>query len=346
MGTLNKVAEGKAMVFAPKGEKISKKLPVFYNPAMKLNRDISVCLLDCAGSRGMQIALPLAGTGVRGIRFLLELDKSMIKSISMNDYDEKAANVINRNLKLNNIKKSGKVSVAKKDANLFLLESSGFDYIDIDPFGSPNYFLDSAVKRLARKGILAVTATDTSALAGSFPSACARKYWASPLRNEIRHEAGLRILIRKVQLIGAQFDKALTPIYSYSEQHYMRAFFRCEKGKRRADKILESHGTLQEAGPMWLGQLWDKKLASDISKKSSEKMLKTISAEAKVGSAGFHDMHKLCKRNRIRQIPKTSEIIRQLKKRKFSAAQTHFSPNGIRSSADEKEILKIIKSIR
>ncbi|MCU0373510.1 MAG: ATP-binding protein, partial [Ignavibacteria bacterium] len=42
----------------------------------------------------------------------------------------------------------------------------GFDYIDIDPFGSPCPFLDAAIKRLSRGGILAVTATDTSALAG------------------------------------------------------------------------------------------------------------------------------------------------------------------------------------
>ena len=102
-------------------------------------------------------------------------------------------------------------AVQDKDANMFILESSGFDYIDIDPFGSPNFLLDSSVKRISRGGILAVTATDTSALAGSYPDACRRKYWAEPLRSEMMHEAGLRILIRKGQLIGAQFEKALTP---------------------------------------------------------------------------------------------------------------------------------------
>ena len=45
---------------------------------------------------------------------------------------------------------------------LAILHSKGFDYIDLDPFGSPNIFLDSAVKRLGRNGILAVTATDTA----------------------------------------------------------------------------------------------------------------------------------------------------------------------------------------
>ncbi|GAG35537.1 unnamed protein product, partial [marine sediment metagenome] len=233
MSDFKQIAEGKALIFAPKEKKVSKKLPVFYNPAMKLNRDISVLLLNSIKNKDMQIALPLAGTGVRGARFLLELNKNKIKNISMNDYNGKASKIIEQNLKLNKIKKTKKISITKKDANLFLLESSGFDYIDIDPFGTPNYFLDSAVKRLAREGILAVTATDTSALAGSFPAACKRKYWAVPIREELKHEIGLRILIRKVQLIGAQFDKALTPIFSYAEQHYMRAFFYCEKGKHK-----------------------------------------------------------------------------------------------------------------
>jgi tRNA (guanine26-N2/guanine27-N2)-dimethyltransferase len=293
----------------------------------------------------MQIGLPLAGTGIRGVRLLLELKKGKIKHISINDYDEKAVKVIKQNIKLNRIKTSGKITITKKDANIFILESSGFDYIDIDPFGSPNYFLDSAVKRLARNGLLAVTATDTSALAGSFPSACIRKYWAAPLRNELKHEAGLRIMIRKVQLIGAQFDKALTPVYSYAEQHYMRVFFRCEKGKHRVDKLLKQHGMLGNAGPMWLGQLWDKMLASAVAKQGDKKILKTISAESKINAVGFHDIHRICKRNKIKNIPKFSEILKRIKK-KYKASQTHFSPTGIRSSMPEKELVKIIKSIR
>jgi len=346
MNSFEQIKEGKAAIFAPREKKVSKKLPVFYNPAMKLNRDISVLILNSIKNRNMQLALPLAGTGIRGVRLILELKKGKIKRISMNDYSEKAAKIINENLKLNKIKKSKKIEISKKDANLFILESSGFDYIDIDPFGSPNYFLDSAVKRIARDGILAVTATDTSALAGAFPEACKRKYWASPLRNELKHEAGLRILIRKVQLIGAEFDKALMPIFSYADQHYMRAFFLCKKGKHKVDSIISQHGMLNSAGPMWLGALWDKKIAASIAAQGSEKILKTISAESKIGTVGFHDIHKICKRNRIKHIPKTSLLIRKIRQKKHNASLTHFSLTGIRSNISEKELAKIIKSIQ
>ena len=67
-------------------KKISKKLPVFYNPVMKLNRDISILLLNSVSNKDMQIALPLAGSGIRGVRFFQELKKSKIKNISINDY--------------------------------------------------------------------------------------------------------------------------------------------------------------------------------------------------------------------------------------------------------------------
>jgi len=343
MNSFEQITEGKASVFTPKEKKISKKLPVFYNPAMKLNRDISILLLNSVKNKNIQIAMPLAGTGVRAVRFLLELKKGKIKNININDYSESAVKIINQNLKLNKIKKSKNIIITKKDANMFILESSGFDYIDIDPFGSPNYFLDSAVKRLSRGGIIAVTATDTSALAGSYPSACKRKYWATPLKDELKHEAGIRILIRKVQFIGAQFDKALTPIYSYSDLHYMRVFFSCEKGKHKVDKLLKQHGTLKEAGPMWLGQLWDKKLASLITKQSKEKMINIIASESKIPAVGFYDLHAISKRLKINKIPKTENIMKNIKKRKHKVSLTHFSPTGIRSDISEKEIIKIIK---
>ena len=187
------IEEGKATIKIPKETKISKELPVFYNPVMKFNRDITIALLNTL-DEDLRISLPLAGTGVRGIRIALETKH---KNIIFNDLNPVAIKIINQNLKLNKLK----LKVENKEANKFLLENKGFDYIDIDPFGSPNPFLDSAIKRLSREGILAVTATDTAPLCGTFPKACLRKYWAKPLRNELMHEIGLRILIRKVQLI-------------------------------------------------------------------------------------------------------------------------------------------------
>lgn len=345
------ITEGSAKLKISPGKKISKKLPVFYNPIMKLNRDISILLLNSISKKAMQIALPLAGSGVRGLRFLKELNKDKIKNMSFNDY--KTLKNIKENLKLNNLDKKNNLSLYNKDANLFLLESKGFDYIDIDPFGTPNPFLESAVVRLARNGILAVTATDTSALAGSSVNACLRKYWAKPLKNEFMHETGIRILIRKVQLIGAQLDKALEPIFSYAKDHYYRVFFRCEKGKKKVDNLLKKHEFLiydkktlkrkvvddiynikkgyEFAGPLWSAKLWNNTLIEKMYKTCNQEndklfnLISIIKDECKIDAVGFYDLHKLSKLKRV-QNPKIESVLKEGK-----VTRTHFLGWGVRS---------------
>jgi len=330
------IQEGQAKIYIPKEKKISKKLPVFYNPLMALNRSISVLVLENIPNKNMQIGLPLAGSGVRGIRLLKELPKNKIKFIYFNDHSKQAVNIIKKNLKINKIK--SKTKLHNQDANLFILENKGFDYIDIDPFGTPNPFLDSAVKALSRNSILAVTATDTAPLAGTYPNACRRKYWASPKLDSNKHETGLRILIRKIQLIAAQYEKALTPILSYYHEHYFRVFFKCEKGKTKIDKIIKQHGMFNNAGPLWLGNLWDCRLIKKL--KTDLKIIQTIKQECPVQTLGFIDIHKFCKKHRLK-IPKTEILIKKIKTKKFKAAQTHFSPTGIRTNMPEKKLIRL-----
>ena len=351
------IEERKARITIPKSEKISKQMPVFYNPVMKHNRDISILLLNSINKKEMQIADPLAASGIRSLRFLLELDTQTIKNISINDYNRDFLKLMKNNLKLNNIKNNKKIIISNNDANLFLLNSTGFDYIDIDPFGTPNPFLDSAVKRIARDGILALTATDLSSLAGTYPLVCKRRYWAVPLRNELMHEIGLRILIRKIQLIGVQYEKALIPIFSYFKDHYFRVFFRCEKGKNKADKIISEHSLFEDAGPMWIGRLWDTNLANkiyanflknELLSHDSElnNFLKTIKEESAINTIGFYDIHKIVKRNKLKQIPKQEELMIRIKKSGYKAAATHFNVQGIRSNISLEELIKIINKFK
>ncbi|MBI5391184.1 tRNA (guanine(10)-N(2))-dimethyltransferase [Candidatus Woesearchaeota archaeon] len=350
----------------PKQTKISKEMDVFYNPLMKLNRDISVLLLKALNRKSMQIGLPLEGTGVRGIRFLKELPKSMMERIDFNDYSPKAVSAIKKYLKLNKVQ-TKKVRVFQKDANDFLLSSTGYDYIDVDPFGTPNPFLDTAVKRIARDGILAVTATDTSALAGSYPDVCLRKYWAQPMNNEQMHDVGLRILIRKVQLIGSQYEKALLPVFSYSQDHYMRIFFLNIKGKKDVDALLEQHlyflccsscgshtvslfnsaiccnKPMLAAGPLWTGQLWDQKLVKGMIAKNTladlrtSKLLALISGEMDIPVVGIYDLHEVARRTSA-VIPKTERVLALLHNLGKKAARTHLREHSVRTDASVREI--------
>ena len=342
------IEEGKIKLNVFEGDKISKELPVFYNPIMTQNRDYSIRLLNALDKKMMQIGLPLSGSGVRGLRFIKELSPGKIKNISFNDYSSEAVSLIKKNFKLNNLKwkslrRKKLIDIYCYDANLFLLGSQGFDYIDIDPFGPPIQFLDSAVRRLSRDSVLAITATDTAALSGTYPKACWRKYWSKPLRNYMMHEIGLRILIRRVQLIGMTYDKALVPIFSYSKDHYMRVFFKCEKSKETCNTVFKKQGMLEDAGPMWLGKLWDSKLVDKM--KDDDKFLNIIADESKIDQIGFYDIHQICKVEKL-SVPKNELLFERIKKKGFKVSRTHFSDKGIRSDIDYKNLVWIIKSLK
>ncbi len=342
----------KIKIELPKGD-VHAGMEVFYNPVMASNRNISILLLNSIPNKEMNIADPLAGSGVRSLRFLKELKRGKIKQLYVNDLKGNFKEVFNNGLKLNKLK-SKNLTLSNKDANLFLQEQIGFDYIEVDSFGSPNPFLASAVARISRDGIIAVTATDTAALTGTYPKVTQRKYWAVPLKNYLMHEIGLRILIRKVQLQGIQFDKALIPVLSYSKDHYYRVYFRNEKGKEKCDEIVKQQqyflfcdqclnyksskfnrekcscgADFIFAGPLWVGKLFDEKLLEKIAENNpfpeEQKFLELLTEESKMDQLGFVDLHEMA---RIRKVnpPKMEVALKKLK-----GVRTHLSSTGIKS---------------
>lgn len=344
------IEEGEAKVQVPTETKVSKDLPVFYNPVMKFNRDISVILINTLEKDNLKVALPMAGTGVRGIRLLKETKN--IDTVFFNDGSPEATELIKTNLALNNIKE--KAEVFNHEASRFLFNLNPSDYIDIDPFGSPNSFLDAAVKKVSLGGIIAITATDTSCLCGAYTKPCIRKYWARPMNNYLMHETGLRILIRKVQLIAAQYERALTPIISYSKDHYVRIFLRCEKGKKKVDAILKQHDFLKEAGPLWLGKLHDEELLTKMlefvnKNKDYEdtipfiQLLQDESQEPFNSIPGFFDIHAFSKRLKI-SVPKTETITKEIQKTN-KVTRTHFSLTGLKTDMKEEDFERLLRRL-
>ncbi|MBS3116208.1 hypothetical protein J4421_01290 [Candidatus Woesearchaeota archaeon] len=349
---------------------VHRKMEVFYNPLMKSQRNITLLLLNSIEKKHLNIADPLAGSGVRSLRFLRELKKEKVQNLFVNDIKDNFSAVFENNLKSNSLKKTEALHISQEEANLFLLNQINpnkdipnfcgyFDYIDIDPFGSPNPFINAAIARINRGGIMAITATDTAALTGTYPKVTQRKYWATPLKNYMMHEIGLRILIRKIQLMGVQFDKALIPILSYHKDHYFRIFFQSIKGKKKSDEIISQHQFLlwnpitlecktssqnsesgfKVAGPLWIGKLFDHKLLAIMVKQNpfpEEKFFLTLlHEEAKHDTVGFYDLHeisRLCKCDS----PKIDFVAKKLQ-----GSRTHFSLTGIKTTKKIMDIKKI-----
>jgi tRNA (guanine26-N2/guanine27-N2)-dimethyltransferase len=329
---MNEIIEGSAKLEVKVQKIVDKKMPVFYNPDMKLNRDLTILILKENLKPNMRVGLPLAGSGIRGIRIIKEVSKDI--EVHVNDIKKGFDLEMAKTCQLNEVE----LNIHNEDANVFL-NKLRFDYVDVDPFGSPNPFLDSAIRSMKNKGILSVTATDTGALSGSFVKACQRKYFATPKRDHKMHDTGIRILIRKVQLIGGSHDVCLTPIYSISNLHYMKVFFRVEKSKTKVDLLLNKHEMREGAGPLWTGDLWDLELAEKIAKQSDTKILDTIATEAKT-LGELYDVHVIAKEHKLIKIPKFEDILLKVK-----GSRTHFSDTMIKTSIKEKELVKLIQQL-
>jgi tRNA (guanine26-N2/guanine27-N2)-dimethyltransferase len=247
------IREGKVKVIVPKLEVFKKhfsdyapsKAPVFYNPVMELNRDITILAFQAYQrmvKRKMSICEPLTSSGIRGIRIAAEI--CGVRKVLISDINERAFNLAKNNVHLNGLQDL--ITVKRKDANC-LLSCHGaprkrFDIVDVDPFGSPVPYLDSSVRALRNNGLLAVTATDLAPLCGVHLKSCVRKYGGKPLRTEYCHELAVRLLAGCVATLAAKHDIGVHVMFSHSSDHYIRIYTQIEYGAKKADTSVKSLG--------------------------------------------------------------------------------------------------------
>jgi len=373
------VREGLASILVPKAERIYDA-PVFYNPVMALNRDISVLAVKLLSPGKVLDAL--SATGIRGIRYALE---TPAEEVWLNDISDDAFRLILKNVELNlGIKgkflserrvafEGEKMVIANHDdANRLMAEKFRyFDFLDLDPFGSPVEFLDTALRSVKRRGVLAVTATDTGVLCGAYRNACLRKYLAEPIRGELCHEAGLRILIGTVVRYAAKYDLGAEVLLAYYRDHYFRAFLRLKSGAREADRSLSQLGYLWQDengrfeysegflpgrpkahGPLWLGPLKDGEFVEGLPNEAVDHplahgktlpFLKLLRDELDVPF--LHDTHALARRNGL-QARKLADMIEILREKGYNATRTHFSPKALKTDAPFEEVLDALEALQ
>lgn len=353
----SEIKEGRAKLLVSTGEKISKDLPVFYNPEKEFDRDLSVLLVKAAKKK--KVLDLLAASGARGIRLAKEAGCRVV----YNEVSKEAVKVLRKNIKLNKIESKSKV--CNMEANRFLGRSEEkFDFIDIDPFGSPINFVFNSIKRLDKNGILAVTATDTAPLYGVFRYKCMKKYGSVPYHTKTAHELGVRILAKAVIELGAKWNVSLTPVFAHATKHYYRIYFQakrshadelmkqigfahyCERCKHRFssgfnfNQKCECKGYLQSAGPLWLGDLWDENLIKDMIKLDSRRkeFLNLLLSESKIQVPYHFENSEF-----IKVEPKFEDVLKKIKKGGFKAARTHFSKKGIRTNASIAQLRELFK---
>ena len=65
---------------APTGDYVPSKAQVFYNPHMELSRDIGVAVAQAVAEQvgPLRVCDPMAGVGVRGLRYAMESDRKSV----------------------------------------------------------------------------------------------------------------------------------------------------------------------------------------------------------------------------------------------------------------------------
>jgi tRNA (guanine26-N2/guanine27-N2)-dimethyltransferase len=388
------VTEGEAKVIVPKLEAYKEKpqdyapsrAPVFYNPVMELNRDFAVLALQAYQkllNRDLVVTEPLTGCGLRGVRFALEV--TGIEQVVLNDIKPQSAELAKHNASVNDV--DGKVSVCVEDANLFLSQHASpknrFDYVDIDPFGPPVRYLDSAVRSLRNGGMLALTATDMAPLCGVYPKACVRKYGGLPLRTEYCHELAVRLLVGCLVMAAAKHEIGVEVVFSHSIDHYVRAYTRLNNGAKQTDQSIQEMGYISHcfscfyrettkgiaapalrvcpscgaklgvAGPLWLGKIADREFCASMIEVLEQKMLRNKNRMSKIlalvrdeadAPVTFYSVDQICDKLNL-PIPPQKSVLDNLTEQGYLAVPTHFNSRGFRTTAPVELIKEVITKL-
>jgi len=360
---LIEVKEGAAHLVVPDLEAIAPgayptHAPVFYNPDMVHNRDISLLVYkQFLGGKGSVLDM-LAATGVRSVRAALEAGATRVVAC---DAKPAAVELIRANIERNDV--SDIVEAVQGDARAVVLGREWFDIIDVDPFGCPTPFLQGVSAAIRpRRGLIGVSATDGAVLCGVHPKVCMRKYGSRSLKTPYCHELAIRIMVYASALPLLRDDYGVRPVLSHASIHFFRIYLETRKGKARADATMDHIGYVAHcmhcgwrgtgkrprelcpgcgkptawAGPLWTGPLNDKELVSSLVDQEglapdAQKLLEKLSAEPDIPL--FYDLHALGK-DLVMDVPRTSRVMDALREQGYTVGPTHLTGSGVKTDAE------------
>ena len=363
------VEEGKTRFFVPFQDSAHAfppgTAPVFYNRRMELNRDGTVLFVTVMQPSDYLDAM--GATGVRGLRIASECGID----VTINDRDPCACELIRKNVALSD----HGIRVTCRNVHGLLAERR-YDAVDLDPYGSPAPFIDSAIRGTGR--FLMITATDTAPLCGAHRRAGIRRYFAQPANNEYHAETGLRILLAFVARETVKYDRGIEPVFCYTRAHYIRASFRLTNGASAADRTVggigyvfqccrcpertEQPGLIPEfrecsvceakmlpVGPLWLGAVQDRTVITAMKETLPRLELNTTKhlglllemLAGELPTSTHYDYHTLAKLAKVSPLP-IDELIRSLRERGYLASRAHYSGTALKTDAPAREIIRTL----
>lgn len=324
---------------------------------MAPDRDLAVAFArawSASGAHDREGWDVLAATGARGLRLLHE--GGAFRSMRFTEANPVAAEV----LRSNAARYPGAV-VHEGDARTESTET--FDYVDLDPYGSPLPFLDLALRSVRPGGVIAVTATDMMVLAGVQPGAAERRYGARPIRGRLSPEGGLRILLATVVRRAADRSRSVRPLLAYARDHYVRAYVEIREAGldtptvpvARIDPAMWTGPELGPGapfGPMWLGPLHSPELLAHLElppqaadPKAGAKFIDRLQEEGSVDVPFYYEANVLAGALGLAEPPPLERILAALRDAGHRSARGHGRPEAFRTTADRSEVQAVVAGL-
>ncbi len=366
--------EGSTDLFVPEESlkaKEPKTFPAFFNPAARVNRDVSVAIARATRPRTFLDAL--AGVGARGVRIANECSRRT--EVTLVEFNETSLRVARKNAKKNGVE--SRCEVVHEEANAYLHSRFGrlerFGAVDVDPFGTPAPYVQGALAAADDGAMVSLTATDTATLCGVFPTVAVRRYGAKVVKTEFPHEAAIRVLFGFCARVGGVVDTGVAPVAAHATLHYLRVYFRVLRGAEKSDRCLREVGYVASCtachensvvaeftavcagcggkarcvGPQWIGRLVDEDVVGEASKQSS-KLGWEGAAEALGALEGVdafppfgYSLEAITSRERISSV-RFERVVDALEAAGRSAMRQPFGSSGLKTDAAYSEVLAAV----
>jgi len=377
-GGFVRTVEGKTTLLVPEASltsKIPPKVPAFFNPAAKLNRDVSILAYRAYGSSlpSKTFADSFAGVGARALRVAGEAPE--IQQVYVNDINPTAIDAAKAAAEINSL--SSKCQFSVNEICRFLLqgtlEGERFGIVDLDPFGTPAKHIDCVLRAVLDGGLVSITATDTAVLCGIYPVVCRRRYYGMPLNNSYGNETAIRLLISLLALTASRLELAIRPVFVHATMHYLRVYAAVAVSSSQANHVYDNIGyvmhcfrcghrfkaeefeaktkcslcdnSMRVGGQLWTGPLHDKDLVKKMLLLDPDRQSKKVldAAEDEVSEIPYYfRADEISSRMKTNPHP-VQKIIEKLKSGGFAGSRTALNPGAFKTDARLDQILDLLK---
>lgn len=368
--------EGKAQFAIAKGM-ATQAATAFYRTTSKIGRDLAVLAAAIYRQQHgrLRVIDAMTGCGVRSLRYHLEAGADWVWA---NEGNPELKTLLSDNLRQGMTTDTYRIT--HQDANQLFFscaqQQDYYDLIDIDSFGSPTPFVNTALWAIKLGGLLYLTSTDGRTTSGHALEKSVQVYGACARSHPAVHEQGLRLLIGCAAQQAAARGFHIEPVFSIFNGFIHRVMVRVVTGSWQDQHYgflayCHSCGQFRTAhwrqlgqlgcevcsmapvvsGPMWLGPLHDVDYLDQMTALATQwhwpqriQRLLAVMADEAAMPPYYYPLAEIGRRGQM-DVPARDRLIKGICDRSYHATRTHLDSQAIKTNAPLSVCLDIAKSL-